>query len=242
VSDTPGLVPGWYGKLPALGDFATRRLPNDFVNQWDTWLQQSIAASRSHLGEDWLDIYMTSPIWRFALFPGVCGARAWAGVIMPSVDKVGRYFPLTLTVALEARAETSMAIFTADAWYAALEDVALSVLRVDGSLDDLEGSLLRHPFPLSTTNSDPGESELNKLMLWWRSPQADALTLSMQHAGAVEKFMGMTMNGMFSTSGYGKSVWWSWRQDTNDGVLHCCGGLPPPDHYATMLLGSLESS
>jgi type VI secretion system protein ImpM len=212
------------------------------VSRWDTWLQQSIAASRSHLGEDWLDIYMTSPIWRFALFPGVCGERVWAGVLMPSVDKVGRYFPLTLTVALEARADTSMAIFMADAWYAALEDVALSVLRVDGSLDDLEVSLLQSPFPLTTASSDPGQPELSKLIAWWRLPGAEPLTLSLQHAGAVEKFMGMTMNGVFSTSGYGKSVWWSWKQDTDEGVLHCCEGLPPADHFATMLLGNLESS
>ena len=26
---------GWYGKLPTLGDFASRRLDNDFVDIWD---------------------------------------------------------------------------------------------------------------------------------------------------------------------------------------------------------------
>jgi len=242
VSDTPELIPGWYGKLPALGDFATRRLPNEFVSQWDNWLQQCITASRLQLGEDWLDIYMTSPIWRFALLPGVCGEHAWAGVLMPSVDKVGRYFPLTLAVALDARADTIMAIFMADAWYTELEDVALSVLRLDGSLNDLEGNLIQYPFPLNTTTEDPGESELNRLMAWWSLPDAETLTLNVQDADAVEKFMGMTMNGIFSSSGYGKSVWWSWMQDTTEGVIHCCTGLPPFNHYATMLLGSLESS
>ena len=34
-----------------------------------------------------------------SLPPGLCGARAAVGLIMPSVDKVGRYFPLTMASA-----------------------------------------------------------------------------------------------------------------------------------------------
>lgn len=90
--------PGFYGKLPALGDFVSRRLPRQFIEPWDQWLQSAIAASREQLGSDWLDVYLTSPIWRFGLGAGVCGTGAWAGVLMPSVDKVGRYYPLTLAV------------------------------------------------------------------------------------------------------------------------------------------------
>ena len=26
---------GWYGKLPASGDFVTRRLPPSFIEPWD---------------------------------------------------------------------------------------------------------------------------------------------------------------------------------------------------------------
>lgn len=239
MSGKPGLVPGWYGKLPALGDFATRRLPSEFVDQWDIWLQHCIAASRVQLAEDWLNIYMTSPIWRFALLPGVCGDCAWAGILMPSVDKVGRYFPLTLAVPLEPRSDTTMAIFMADKWYTSLEDVALSALRLDGSLDDLEQSLLQHPFPWST-ELDPEVSELNTLLQWWRLPETGTLALPINRASSVEKLMGMTMNGVFSTSGQGKSVWWSWWQDVTEGSLHCCTGLPPADYYATMLQGGVK--
>ena len=38
--------PGLYGKLPARGDFVTRRLDRGFVEAWDDWLQQAILASR----------------------------------------------------------------------------------------------------------------------------------------------------------------------------------------------------
>ena len=39
---------------------------------------------------------MMAPIWRFALAPGVAGPLPMLGVMMPSVDRVGRQFPLTL--------------------------------------------------------------------------------------------------------------------------------------------------
>ena len=92
---------GFFGKLPKHGDFLSRRLPRAFTDPWDRWLQNAIADSREQMAEDWLNIYLTSPIWRFALSPGLCGDNAWAGVLMPSVDRVGRYFPLTLAAPLE---------------------------------------------------------------------------------------------------------------------------------------------
>lgn len=87
---------GLYGKLPTHGDFLRRRVADDFVTGWDSWLQQCMADSRAALGDAWLDTYLTSPVWRFALMPRVCGAAAVAGLLVPSVDRVGRYFPLTL--------------------------------------------------------------------------------------------------------------------------------------------------
>jgi hypothetical protein len=88
VNDRLEGVPGWYGKIASLGDFASRRLSPDFISRWDGWLQQVMSASRGHLGEAWLNAYLTSPVWRFILFPGVCGESSWVGVFMPSVDKV----------------------------------------------------------------------------------------------------------------------------------------------------------
>lgn len=87
---------GFFGKLPSHGDFVRRRVADDFVAGWDSWLQQCLAQSRETLGDAWLDTYLTSPVWRFALAPAVCGAAAVAGILVPSVDRVGRYFPLTL--------------------------------------------------------------------------------------------------------------------------------------------------
>src|SRR5258708_39860674 len=87
---------GFFGKLPSHGDFVRRRVADDFVAGWDAWLQRCLAQSRETLGDAWLDTYLTSPVWRFALAPTVCGAAAVAGILVPRVGRVGRYFPLTL--------------------------------------------------------------------------------------------------------------------------------------------------
>jgi type VI secretion system protein ImpM len=87
---------GFFGKLPSHGDFVRRRVADDFVSGWDSWLQQCLAQSRETLGDAWLNTYLTSPVWRFALAPAVCGTAAVAGILVPSVDRVGRYFPMTV--------------------------------------------------------------------------------------------------------------------------------------------------
>ncbi len=94
------MTPAWYGKLPALGDFASRRLPPAFLADWDAWLQRGMAYSQQHLGSEWLDTYLTSNVWRFILAPGTLDSSTWAGIVLPSVDRVGRYFPLTICAAL----------------------------------------------------------------------------------------------------------------------------------------------
>jgi type VI secretion system protein ImpM len=93
---------GLFGKLPARGDFVRIGLPVHFVEPWDAWLQEVIAASRARMGESWLPAYLESPVWRFVLPAGMCGPGTVIGVVMPSVDRVGRYFPLTLAAVIAA--------------------------------------------------------------------------------------------------------------------------------------------
>jgi type VI secretion system protein ImpM len=94
-------LPGWFGKLPGMGDFAHRRLPESFRSVWDQWLQRGLARLKDRHA-DWMSHYLQAPVWCFALGPGVAGEGAWIGVMMPSVDGVGRYFPITLAVEFDA--------------------------------------------------------------------------------------------------------------------------------------------
>lgn len=130
------MTAGFFGKVPARGDFVRRALPAAFVTPWDQWLQAGIAGSKEALGDAWLEVYLTSPVWRFALSAQLAGEPAAAGVLIPSVDAVGRYFPFTLACVLpedaapaEVRART--------AWFDDAESLAVAVLEEDAALDDL---------------------------------------------------------------------------------------------------------
>ena len=128
---------GFYGKLPSEGDFVTRRLPWEFTSAWDDWLQQGMHASRTALGAGWLDLYLSAPIWRFQVAPGVCGPLGWRGLFFASVDCVGRYFPLTLAF-VDASAPSAASLSAdVDAW-TALEDAALAGLAPTLSIADFD--------------------------------------------------------------------------------------------------------
>ena len=135
------VAPGVFGKLPARGDFITRRLGRTFLAAWDEWLQQAIVASQSALGAGWLDIYLTSPIWHFALGAGCCGPNTVIGVLIPSVDKVGRYFPLSICREIEASPELTGLVAHAASWYEQAEKLALSTLEAAFSIDALEAPI-----------------------------------------------------------------------------------------------------
>ena len=84
-----------YGKLPTKRDFIAAGVPREFLAVWEPWLQGSVSASRVTLGDRWQAAFLTAPIWRFWLGSDLCGVDV-IGAFMPSLDGVGRYFPLTL--------------------------------------------------------------------------------------------------------------------------------------------------
>ncbi|UII69348.1 type VI secretion system-associated protein TagF [Pseudomonas sp. HN11] len=141
---------GFFGKVPSLGDFVSRRLPLAFLNPWDAWLQVGLQCSRERWGEQWLEVYLCSPIWHFALAAGVCGEEGWAGVMIPSVDRVGRYFPLTVAA---ARGEV---LLLDAAWHSEVERLALSALGEALSLEVFDDSVQALPMPAPNECMEPG--------------------------------------------------------------------------------------
>ena len=144
-------APGWHGKLPSLGDFASRRLDASFIEPWDDWLAAGLLALRQARPEAWLPAYLGSPSWRFLLQPGVlpgaAGAQAWAGVLMPSVDKVGRYFPLSLVLALGEGPASTQQMQSLWHWLGRVDELARDALYDDWSAERLEQELARMAGP-----------------------------------------------------------------------------------------------
>ena len=118
---------GFYGKLPFIGDFVRRELPNELVEALDNWLQVCIAEAQASLGDSWKDIFLTSPIWRFVLAPGLQGETGWLGCLSPSTDKVGRLFPLVVARPLPSDTNPYLQAMLADSWCREIESVILSL-------------------------------------------------------------------------------------------------------------------
>jgi type VI secretion system protein ImpM len=85
-------------------------------------------------------LYLNAPVWCFALGPGLYGASAWAGVLTPGVDRVGRYFPFTIAQAIDG-AELERRLADAQAWYDRLVALALATLTPEFTLDEFDVAL-----------------------------------------------------------------------------------------------------
>lgn len=134
---------GWFGKIPAIGDFVERRLPSSFREPWDRWLRDGLALGEQRAAQHWIDWYLTFPIWRFVAPPGVLGTHAWAGIMLPSVDRVGRRFPLTIALPI---ASVAAAGGLAGLHQQLRDCCALAERALDGlPLDEFDGALRRLP-------------------------------------------------------------------------------------------------
>jgi type VI secretion system protein ImpM len=224
--------PGWYGKIASLGDFASRRLPPGFIAVWDAWLQQVISVSRSQLGDSWLDAYLTCPVWRFLLQPGVYGESLWAGVLMPSVDRVGRYFPLTVVSELSALPTTERELRSLCLWLEQIETLALSTLDTTCSPQRFDDQILATPLPWEPVV--PSRISLarrllatlhNEEMALLELPSADALPEALADVGGL-------LSGDVSR---GVSLWWAQGTSGSSAPLLVCHGLPDTRRFAVML-------
>jgi type VI secretion system protein ImpM len=93
----------WWGKLPARADFIGRGLPGRWRGDWDGWLQRGLALAATQLEGAALREQLGSfAPWRYLALPAP--GEAWCGIIVPSHDRVGRVFPLTLAERIAAPA------------------------------------------------------------------------------------------------------------------------------------------
>ena len=225
---TPSAV-GFYGKLPALGDFVTRRLGREFVAPWDDWLQVAMASSRADLGDAWLDSYLGSPLWRFVLSSGVVGERVWTGVLMPSMDRVRRCFPLTLTVALPSTTNP-FAIGTAQQWFETAEDLLLSVLEEEQFvLDEFDARVAELQLPPLESQIAAGHARLR--------PDGAGLRLGLGASGDPGEAMLVLADGMARRCHGSYSLWWSTGSERVEPSLLACEGLPSATGFGAMLAG-----
>jgi type VI secretion system protein ImpM len=228
-------IPGFYGKLPVLGDFVSRRLSREFINPWDKWLQSAMAASQQQLAENWLKAYLSSPVWRFALSPGLCGNAGWLGVLMPSVDRVGRYFPLTLALPVSADINLSDVFIANNAWFAEVESIALTALEDNLDLNGFDNLLTGLPAIAS-----PEVRSAERTLRRDAGSAKNAICIGIDHEGPAEEALADLKTNLFDVFTSGYSLWATLGSDHIKPFLLGCDGLPPVNAFVSLLSGDMS--
>ena len=206
-ASTPTAPPGetaWYGKVPARGDFVSHGLSPGQVRAWDRWLLRGIKqASQRWAGAEFDRRLQTFPAWRFMAWPEGQAHLPWAGVLVPSHDRVGRAFPLTVAQRLDAHSLPLLGWLDIEAALARMADAAFDATDVNDprAVENFESVLrdlgpvfapervaarvdMRVEAPPGGAPARPQQSPLDLLRnspgthsLWWSEPAPGATPL-----------------------------------------------------------------
>lgn len=217
---------GICGKIPSRGDFLAQGLAAGFVDSWNEWLQAVMAVSREQLGRQWLESYLISPVWHFALSAGVCGNDAVMGCLMPSVDQVGRHFPFTLARVMSC---TPVHARLQDNWSAVLQQQVLLTLEDDFSFDLWLSRLQQAEigWPEKQQITAPVMPQAQGRPAWVIKSNSEPDAMSLLHHSYRQQFERYCL-------------WWT---DGSEQVPACTlvsNGLPQVSQYAAMLNGDWQ--
>ena len=241
VTTQPPGVPGWYGKLPSLGDFASRRLAPEWIETWDAWLAAGLLGWRERDQDHWLDDYLRGPSLRFLVMPGVlpgnhctaCTAaepgQSWVGVLMPSVDRVGRYFPLTFAQALSHLPANANALDQLLNWLVQLDDLAVAALQDNWTPDQLEAQLhALEALPVLDAVTSPAQ-----FAQFATGTGTGTSTSTRPHGDPTARLWALDRTPLLQ-SPHGKVLWWC---DGSRGqqLLRVTAGLPQAEDFSALL-------
>jgi type VI secretion system protein ImpM len=228
---------GFYGKLPSHGDFLRRRVSDAFVDAWDSWLRECLAASQKALGGRWLDVYLTSPAWRFAFASGACGPLPVMGIVAPSVDQVGRYFPLTLIAELPVDVSLVTAATGSERFFQSAEQLVIETLatervdfdRFDRGVMALEQELGAIALPPPLVLDPEATAILTDSPRSWHVP----LGTSSDVQGALEQLLSLHLEAKY------RPLVLCWTDGSSVVEPSCLivKGLPEPSLYPALLEG-----
>jgi type VI secretion system protein ImpM len=210
---------GLFGKIPSKRDFVTLNMPNRLLNPWEVWLQDGMTEGAIAMELAWREAFLVAPVWRFWL-GGDCGAGRRIGVMMPSMDAAGRYFPLTIFMrAEEGDTLPAPAADPQEESFAGLEAAALSALDDGATLDLLIASLCGVPDPRKLPAGLALEVVSDMLSA---VPAADA-------AAAVATLQDAQLDQA--------SFWWTAGGGAFPPAAYAAEGLPSPRDFQAFVMG-----
>ena len=217
---------GFYGKLPSQGDFVGRRLPWEFNEAWDQWMQEGVRTAREQLGAGWLRAYLSAPVWRFRLGPGLIGDSGWVGLWFASVDRVGRHFPLV--IASPCSAGAAALVHAPDEAWQQREDQALTALDPRLSLAQFDATVMALAAPAANTTSAAPATDA--------TPTAAAdvgLRLQLLPVGASPQAVAQACANVDGAA----AVFFSWGSDTVPVTVLSAAELVAADAFSGFLTG-----
>jgi type VI secretion system protein ImpM len=222
---------GFFGKLPSHGDFLERSIAPAFREVWDEWLQQCVAMSRAVLEDRWLEIYLTSPVWRFFVSDGVAAAASYGGILIPSVDRVGRYFPLTIVAELPAAVEPLHFAYSAERWLRQLEELAIEALQAaELDLEEFEKALAASAARLSSLQKQASLAEFSGAATHWR--------YAISSVGGLAPALASLSIASAKRALRPMSLWWTDGSELVRPSALLVRSLPDPASFPAMLAGT----
>ncbi len=100
---------GLFGKLPAVGDFVSRGFSNELQGALDSLLQSALMSSYAE-GANRESLEASSLPVVINIRPGSLGKNGFMGCIVPSCDRVGRFFPLCVGLETDPRPSGPMGL------------------------------------------------------------------------------------------------------------------------------------
>lgn len=217
-----------FGKLPAKRDFVSHNVTRAFLDVWEPWMQRGVAMSRQNLGDAWTEAFRNAPIWRFWLGAGFCGTPV-LGAFMPSVDAVGRYFPLTVyAVETQGMVLAPPEIDTHETWLEAIETVLLDALHQDATYESVTAALGRLP-------EAPQREEVEAIAGLVRLPDGGVLVRDVD-GGLPASFRAARRLDHRASFAH-QCFWWTIGGEGFAQAAIAGAQLPPPTRFADLLTG-----
>lgn len=138
---------GWYGKLPAAGDFVRRRLGSDVVNWWHRWLEQALPSLKIEPSAQ--AMFFHAPIWNFALPASHGTDMVQLGCIAPSRDRVGRLYPLLVSLYVPVQYYEPQLLEGSSRFYQQLGRSLLQAVSLGCSAEQFDKSLADIPLTMT---------------------------------------------------------------------------------------------
>lgn len=222
---------GLFGKLPAKRDFVATGLPHDLIGLWEKWMEGGLSTSRLRLGAGWQEVFLKAPLWRFWLGADLCGATV-AGVFMPSVDGIGRYFPLSVFAVAEAgEAFPPPELDPQDGWFAGAEELLLSALAEGATYEGLLAALATLRPPVAHLALPPPERMMRL---------ADGSVAIRAPLAALPETLAALRVEDYARAYAAASMWWTAGGPGFPPLLLVARRMPDPHLFAGMLTGAFD--